>query len=487
MKILRNKTNTNQFLRIKYSPIYSKSLTAIANQEITVSDSEYLLIGYLNPDVWSITMVDDITPDTFQEVTDITSPLATHSNRTILDATEEAFTTALKTAYSGAVTDEHTHSNTTALNNVSGVNTGDETLTSIKSKLGAASTSLDGYLTSADWNTFNTVVKTSHVLWVDKYRTDTYTENGSVGKPYKTIMAAVTYIQNTAVAGQDWTVKIMTGQYAENVILEHSNINMIGFEGIGVVGIVPTSGNSIQSTTNNANFVKFRMRNIELTRPFVITGSAGGDTFGDVWFADCHITGAAIITASCIKNLSIVHSYIETDISLNNVAWYYFNSQQMQGAFSLTCDSAAPASSAGYNCSGIIKGVYSTGNVTFTKGGTATGVCVLVGSRINGSTNTITVPTGWTLQGYGSFIRGNVTNAGTLQLRTSFVEKTLTNTGTLTIDQACSQIKNDSSVTGVTVKDALNNVVAKNGIGGTFTTTDGKTITVSNGQIAAIT
>lgn len=38
---------------------------------------------------------------------------------------------------------------------LSGTNTGDETTTTIKTKLGAASTSQDGYLTQADWNTFN--------------------------------------------------------------------------------------------------------------------------------------------------------------------------------------------------------------------------------------------------------------------------------------------------------------------------------------------
>ena len=41
------------------------------------------------------------------------------------------------------------------LANQSGVNTGDETTSSIQSKLGTASTSTDGYLTHTDWNTFN--------------------------------------------------------------------------------------------------------------------------------------------------------------------------------------------------------------------------------------------------------------------------------------------------------------------------------------------
>jgi hypothetical protein len=43
----------------------------------------------------------------------------------------------------------------TVLSNTSGTNTGDETQTTIKDKLGAASTSQDGYLSSTDWDTFN--------------------------------------------------------------------------------------------------------------------------------------------------------------------------------------------------------------------------------------------------------------------------------------------------------------------------------------------
>lgn len=39
--------------------------------------------------------------------------------------------------------------------NLSGTNTGDETQTTIKTKLGAASSTQDGYLTSANWSTFN--------------------------------------------------------------------------------------------------------------------------------------------------------------------------------------------------------------------------------------------------------------------------------------------------------------------------------------------
>lgn len=44
---------------------------------------------------------------------------------------------------------------TVAGSNLSGTNTGDETQATIKTKLGAATASVDGYLTSANWSTFN--------------------------------------------------------------------------------------------------------------------------------------------------------------------------------------------------------------------------------------------------------------------------------------------------------------------------------------------
>lgn len=49
-----------------------------------------------------------------------------------------------------------------------------------------------------------------------------------------------------------------------------------------------------------------------------------------------------------------------------------------------------------------------------------------------------------------------------------------------------SAMDNDSSVTGDTVKDALENLTEKNGVSGVFTTVDGKTVTVTDGQITNI-
>lgn len=52
----------------------------------------------------------------------------------------------------------------TKLTNTSGTNTGDETTATIKTKLGVAGASTDGYLTTANWNTFNTKLDTNSTI-----------------------------------------------------------------------------------------------------------------------------------------------------------------------------------------------------------------------------------------------------------------------------------------------------------------------------------
>jgi hypothetical protein len=59
---------------------------------------------------------------------------------------------------SASITGTLAVSSTLTASNLSGTNTGDETNATIKSKLGIATTSVDGYLTSTDWTTFNAKV-----------------------------------------------------------------------------------------------------------------------------------------------------------------------------------------------------------------------------------------------------------------------------------------------------------------------------------------
>lgn len=73
--------------------------------------------------------------------------------------------TSLSLSNAGAsITGTLAVSSTLTASNLSGTNTGDETQATIKSKLGAATTSVDGYLTSTDWTTFNNKVATTRSI-----------------------------------------------------------------------------------------------------------------------------------------------------------------------------------------------------------------------------------------------------------------------------------------------------------------------------------
>lgn len=65
----------------------------------------------------------------------------------------------------------------------------------------------------------------NQILYVDSNRTDTYTEDGTINKPYKTLAGAV------AVAGDKVFIRVSSGTYTENIALA-GNVSMIGM-GIG--------------------------------------------------------------------------------------------------------------------------------------------------------------------------------------------------------------------------------------------------------------
>lgn len=81
-----------------------------------------------------------------------------------------------------------TDANLVVINNTSGVNTGDETNSSIKSKLGQASVSSDGWLSSTDWGIFN-----------NKQSAISLTTSGSSGAA--TFISNVLNIPNYTLAG----------------------------------------------------------------------------------------------------------------------------------------------------------------------------------------------------------------------------------------------------------------------------------------------
>ena len=98
--------------------------------------------------VSNATHTGDVTGSTALTLATVNASVGTYNNVTINAK-------GLATAGSNVNYSTDIHWNITALNAVSNTNTGDETLTSIKTKLGAATAVSDGYLKYQDWNTFN--------------------------------------------------------------------------------------------------------------------------------------------------------------------------------------------------------------------------------------------------------------------------------------------------------------------------------------------
>lgn len=293
-------------------------------------------------------------------------------------------------------------------------------------------------------------------LYVDKNRTDTYTECGSETFPYKTIGAAVAAAVAMASAAYV-TIRISGGVYAENVVIENLALRYLILEGYGgYVAINPAAGNALQSISNNANLKALYCRNIVFARPVVLTGGAGDASFEDVIWDGVSFVGACSVTVTCVNSFSLRNAYSEVPIAYHNVNWSYIESSQLQGTFTFAMDSAQPLPSWGKDGNLLANGVVQSGAVSYTIGGTATYTPGLYSCRWGSSVPAVTVPAGVTIYAYNSWLRPTITNNGSIHLRNSTMQGYVAGTGTLNIDnQPASQFKNDSAAPGDSVKDVL--------------------------------
>ena len=173
---------------------------------------------------------------------------------------------------SASITGTLSVTSTIGASNLSGTNTGDETNATIKTKLGAASASQDGYLTSTDWSTFNNKVPASRTLTINGTAYDLSADrswtisagiSGSGTVNYLPIFSGSTAIGNSIarqisgtlrvdgnnVAGYGLDVRNVTNGDGINVFVTDDGINSFG--GLrGVIGASDT-GVGLVSSSNS--------------------------------------------------------------------------------------------------------------------------------------------------------------------------------------------------------------------------------------------
>lgn len=319
---------------------------------------------------------------------------------------------------------------------------------------GAASGAVSGHELAYDHTEIAQALAVTKTLYVDVGRGDTYTADGSQPRPYKTIQAAVDALA-VLDSSSPYEISIANGHYVENLLLQDLKLRHVTLTGKGIVRISPLTGSSLQSAANNDNLATLHINNIIFDRGVTIVGTPGTTAFADTIFNGCSFVSSSLFYALCINNISMFNCYNEKSVSLLNVSWFNIDGGLYQGSFTLSADSAADVPSGGVAVSGIVNGVYHNGTPTFTIGGTGTISLGLNGVKWGGSGSSVTIPAGLTVIAQNSVLRTNWTNNGALTLRNSMVTGTLTGTGTTTRETPASQLENDSSVTGTSIKDAL--------------------------------
>jgi hypothetical protein len=173
-----------------------------------------------------------------------------------------------------------------AATNLSGTNTGDETNATIKTKLGAATTSLDGYLTSTDWNTFN-----------GKLTSVTGTTNRVTITGGSTIDIASTYVGQSSITTLGTiTTGVWNGTSIANANLANSSMTINGTAiSLGSSGTITAEAGTLTGTTLNATVVSSSLTSVGT----IATGTWQGTSISTT-YTDAKIKGSVTATSGLI-------------------------------------------------------------------------------------------------------------------------------------------------------------------------------------------
>jgi hypothetical protein len=253
-----------------------------------------------------------------------------------------------------------------------------------------------------------------HMMMIDTNRTDTYTEVGSADKPFKTFAAAIAAAE--AATATTFTFVLMGCTVTENVDFSGTTLTQIT---IATSCRSVISGNIIIASIPTLS--QLVVRNIEVGGTFTLTGDGTSEQMNNCSFYNVSFTGAVNITAANAAAFYEV-SFFNT-VNFTNLSYLYINGAQFNADWTITANSTGVIPSRGINpgTGGSIAIVFGTiaNNVYFVKGGTAAYVFQPHMTRLGRTTESYTIPSGWTVSAYGADFRGTWTNNGSMGLKIS--------------------------------------------------------------------
>jgi predicted nucleic acid-binding Zn-ribbon protein len=251
-------------------------------------------------------------------------------------------------------------------------------------------------------------------LMIDTNRTDTYTEVGSADRPFKTFAAAIA----AAEASEDtaYTFILMGCTVTENVDFSGTSFTQITMS-TTCRSVITGNVTISEIPTLSQLFV----RNIEIGGTFTLAGDGTSEQMNSCNFYDATFSGLVNITAT--NATAFYEASFFNTVNFTNLSYLYINGAQFNNDWTITADSDGVIPSRGINpgTGGSIAIVFGTiaNNVIFVKGGTAAYVFQPHMSRLGRTTESYTIPVGWTVSAYGADFRGTWTNNGTMGMKIS--------------------------------------------------------------------
>lgn len=302
-------------------------------------------------------------------------------------------------------------------------------------------------------------IPVTEVKFVDNTRTDSYTEDGSEMKPFKTIQAAIDSIAD-ASNSKKYMIEIKAGAYTEDLTFK-PYVELKG-ESKETTKVTGTHG-CVFSTGGRLEVRDITIRGtITFDKP---TGTVPGVS---IWIANVWADSIVANFKGTVDYLQITNDCLISGNITHHSSHVLVRDSLVYGNI-VTDDQDLEVPDPVYGDSG-------TRNISGC------------------GCNNITVRGNSWLEIHDGHTWGSLTSDGaSAYLNYDVVSAPenpanviVLNSGNVDLMSHASALSNDSSVSGNSVKDALNNCVTKNAINGSFTTVDGKTITVVDGQITSI-
>lgn len=213
--------------------------------------------------------------------------------------------------------------------------------------------------------------KATYTLYVDGGRVDSYTADGTVARPFKTIQAAVNQVISNGDNSTSLAYRIVLGafSYSETVDIGSSAIVNIAFDGLGAATVT-----GFQSLANNVSqgvvgFLNMNIGTLNLSCP--TNNASPGLGYNNIYTFSCSITGN--ITLANIQNIFFNNSQALGVVSATNVnfgGWVDGVGLKSSGSLALITNNGLPVPSGFAGTFWICESSQNNGSTTIDVGST---------------------------------------------------------------------------------------------------------------------